>query len=55
MASPTTTQPKKNESKLRKYGQDLATEIGRRAEKLPAEERRRRHKQLVDIANRSRG
>jgi hypothetical protein len=54
MAAPTTTQPKKADSKLRKYAQDLAREIGRRTEKLTSDERKRCHQSLLDAANQSR-
>ena len=55
MSSPAVTRVKqKTGTKIKKLAHDLSTEIGRRAAKLPTDERKQRHGQLLRIASRNR-
>ena len=55
MSSPAITRVKqKAGAKIKKLAHDLSAEIGRRAAKLSADERKQRHGQLLRIASRNR-
>ena len=52
MATTAVTRGKKTNAKVRDLARQLSDDIGRRAERLPARERKERHAKLLEIANR---